>query len=112
MREEEVHMAKQKRKTARRKKRTFTAEFKAEATRLVVEEGVTVAQAARDLDLTESSLRNWVRQAEVDAGRGAAGALTSEQQDELRTLRKENKRLRMERGLLKRAAVFFAKENS
>ena len=105
-------MAKQKRKTARRKKRTFTAEFKAEATRLVVEEGVTVAQAARDLDLTESSLRNWVRQAEVDAGRGPAGALTSAEQDELRTLRKENKRLRMEREILKRAAVFFAKENS
>jgi transposase-like protein len=109
-------MAKRKRKTARkterRKKRSFSAEFKAEATRMVLEEGLTVAQAARDLDLTESSLRNWVRQAEVDAGRGATGALTSEEQEELRRLRKENKRLRMEREILKKAAAFFAKENS
>ena len=105
-------MGKKSRKTARRKKRTFSAEFKAEATRLVLAEGLTVAQAARDLDLTESSLRNWVRQANVDAGHGPAGALTSEDQTELRTLRKENKRLRMEREILKKAAVFFAKENS
>ena len=105
-------MAKRKQKTARRKKRSFSAEFKAEATRMVLEEGLTVAQAARDLDLTESSLRNWVRQAEVNAGRGPAGALTSEEREELGRLRKENKRLRMEREILKKAAAFFAKENS
>jgi len=79
---------------------------------MVLEEGLTVAQAARDLDLTESSLRNWVRQAEVDAGRGPTGALTSEEQGELRRLRTENKRLRMEREILKKAAAFFAKESS
>jgi transposase len=96
---------------AKRQRRKFTTEYKAEAVRLVREGGMTVSQAARDLDLTESSLRSWVRQAEVDAGKGPVGPLTSIDQEELRRLRRENKLLRMEREILKKAAAFFAKEN-
>ena len=75
----------------KRKRRKFSAEFKAEAVRIVVESGKSVAEVAGDLDLTDSSLRNWVRQAEVDGGRGTPGALTTEESEELRRLRRENK---------------------
>ena len=94
-----------------RSRRTFTAEQKAEAVRLVCEVG-NVAQVARDLDLHPNVLRKWVRQAEIDEGKGPEGALTSEELAELRRLRKENKTLRMERDFLKKAAAFFAKETS
>lgn len=93
-------------------RRQFTPEFKAEAVRLVLEHGMTVSQAARDLGLVPSALGNWVRQARVDAGKGPEGALTSDEKEELRRLRKENRELRMEREILKKAAAFFAKESS
>jgi transposase len=64
------------------------------------------------LDLTETALRDWVRQAEIDAGRGTTpGALTTEEREELGRLRRENRTLRMERDILKKATAFFAKEN-
>jgi transposase len=94
----------------RRKRRAFTKEFKAETVRLV-EGGRSIPEVARDLDLTESALRAWVRQAEVDAGRGKPGALTTEEREELGRLRREVKTLRLEREILKKAAAFFAKEN-
>lgn len=96
----------------RRKRRSFTAEFKAEAVRLVLEEGKTVGQVARDLDLTETALRAWVEQARTDRGQGKAGALTTAEREELARLRKENRQLQMERDFLKKAAAFFAKEGS
>ena len=96
---------------AKRQRRKFTDEYKAEAVRLVCEEGMAVTQAARDLDLTESSLRNWVKQAEVDDGKGPAGTPTSPELEELRRLRRENRQLRMEREILRKATAFFAKEN-
>ena len=96
----------------KRKRRKFTPEYKAETVRLVVEGGKSTGEVARDLDLTESSLRNWVKQAEIDGGRGPAGALTSEEREELRRLRRENRQLRMEREILKKATAFFAKENN
>lgn len=97
---------------AKRTRRKFTDEYKAEAVRLVREGGLTAAQAARDLDLTESSLRNWVKQAGIDDGKGPVGALTSEERRESQRLRRENQQLRMEREILKkRATAFFAKEN-
>jgi transposase len=99
---EDVHMSK-------RTRRRFTAEQKADAVRLVREVG-GVAQVARDLDLTETSLRNWVKQAGIDEGKGPEGALTTEEKEEIRRLRRENRTLRMERDFLKKAAVFFAKE--
>ncbi len=93
----------------KRKRRKFTAEQKADAVRLAREVG-SIAQVARDLDLTESALRNWVQQADIDEGHGAEGALTTEEKEELRRLRREVRTLRMERDFLKKAAAFFAQE--
>ena len=95
---------------AKRKRRSFTKEFKAQAVRIVRESSKPVGTVARELDLTETALRSWVRQAEVDAGRGPAGALTTEERAELGQLRREVRTLRMERDILKKAAAFFAKE--
>ena len=66
---------------------------------------------AHDLDLTESALPEWVRQSEVDAGRGKPGEPTTAEREELARLRREVKTLRLEREILKKAATFFAKEN-
>jgi transposase len=95
----------------KRARRTFTAEQKADAVRMVREVG-NLSRVARDLDLTETTLRNWVKQAEVDEGRGPEGALTTEEREELRRLRRENRTLQMERDFLKKAAAFFAKDEN
>ena len=96
-------MAKQ---TAKRKRRAFAPEFKAEAVRLCQVGDRSIAQVAEDLDLTVSSLREWVKQAEIDAGKGSADALTTSEREELQRLRRDNKRLEMEREILKRAAAY------
>jgi transposase len=96
----------------RRQRRSFTDEFRAGAVRLVLDEGKTIPQVARDLDLTESSVRNWVERARADRGKGKPGMLTTAEKEELATLRKEVLQLRLERDILKKAAAFFAKENS
>ena len=80
--------------------------------KLVRAGGRSIAQVARDLGLADSLVRVWVRQAEVDAGKGPAGALTTAEKEELSQLRREVKVLRMEREILKRAATFFAKESA
>ncbi|MBK6917963.1 MAG: IS3 family transposase [Deltaproteobacteria bacterium] len=92
-------------KTKRRKRRSFTAEFKAEVVRLVNAGGKSIAQVAAELDLEQTAVRAWVKQAEVDAGQQPAGQgpLTTDERDELRRLRRENKRLEMEREILKKA---------
>lgn len=95
----------------KRPRRSFTDEFKAGAVRLVLDEGKTIPQVARDLDLTESSLRGWVERARADRTNGKTG-LTTEERAELSRLRKENRDLKMERELLKKWAAFFAKENA
>lgn len=95
----------------RRPRRTFTPEFKAEAVRLCRAGDRSIAQVAHDLDLTETALREWVQRADVDAGKGPAGALTSDERAELTRLRRENKQLQMEREILKKAAKFFARES-
>jgi transposase len=97
---------------AKRKRRAFTTEFKAQAVRVVRESGKPISTVARELDLTETALRSWVRQAEVDAGRGAPGALTTDEREELGRLRREVRTLRMERDILKKATAFFAKESA
>ena len=94
-----------------RARRKFTAEYKAEVVRLVLDGGKTIGQVSRELDLTESAVRNWVKQARIDAGQGAPGALTTAERAELVALRREAKQLRMEREILKKAAAFFAKES-
>ena len=94
----------------KRTRRSFTDEFKAGAIRLVLEEGKTVGAAARDLDLTESSLRNWVEQARADRTKGKTGLMTAER-EELVRLRKELRVVQEEREILKKAAAFFAKQS-
>ncbi|RKG66098.1 IS3 family transposase [Corallococcus terminator] len=89
-------------KKERRPRRSYTEEFKAGAVRLVLEEGKTVSQVARDLDLTLSALRTWVEQARADSGKGKPGALTSAERQELTKLRKQVRELEMERTLLKK----------
>ena len=89
---------------ARRTRRSFTDAYKTGAVRLVLDEGKPVAAAARDLGLTESSLRNWVEQARADRTNGKTG-LTTEERTELAALRKDNRELRMERDILKKAAA-------
>lgn len=93
----------------RRQRRAYTSEQKADAVRLVKQTG-SVSKVAKDLDLTQSSLRQWVRQAEIDAGGGEEGALTTEERSELTRLRRECRILQQERDFLKKAAAFFAKE--
>jgi transposase len=78
--------------------------------RLVLDEGKTVGAAARDLDLTETALREWVKRARADRTHGRTG-LTTTEREELARLRKENRILQEERDILKKAAAFFAKQS-
>ena len=95
---------------ARRTRRSFTEDYKTGAVRLVLDEGKTVAAVARDLGLTESSLRNWVEHARADRTKGRTG-LTSAEREELVRLRKELRIVQEEREILKKAAAFFAKQS-
>jgi len=95
----------------KRARRQFTDEFRAGAVRLVLDEGKTVAQVARDLDLTPSALAGWVKRARADRDGGKSG-LTTEERTELASLRKQVRELRIERDILKKAAAFFAKETT
>ena len=98
---------------AKRKRRAFSAEFKAEAVRLCRLGDRTVTQVAKDLDLTETALRDWVKRAPAEASKEASPlALSGNERDELNELRKRVRRLEMEREILKKAAAFFAKENA
>src|SRR4051812_19668718 len=96
-------------KRQRRGRRSFSDDFKAGAVRLVLEEGKTISQVARDLDLLRSSVELWVKRARADRDGGKSG-LTSDERVELAQLRKENRELKMQREILKKAAAFFAKE--
>ncbi len=95
-----------------RKRRTYTPEFKAEAVKLVTEQGYSVAEAARSLGIHETLLRSWKQalQAQGDPAFPGHGKLPPFE-EELRRLRAENKRLLAERDILKKAAAFFAKES-
>ncbi len=83
----------------------YPPEFRRQAIELI-RSGTSVKQAAADLGVSEQTLRNWVRQGDIDAGR--AEGLTSDEREELRRLRRENRRLSQEREILKAAATFFA----
>jgi transposase len=93
----------------RRPRRQFDDDFKAQAVRLVLDEGKTVGAVARDLDVTETALRDWVKRARADRTNGRTG-LTTAEREEFARLRKENRILREEREILKKAAAFFANE--
>lgn len=94
--------------TGRRLRRAFTAEDKAEVVELCRSSGKTIGAVARDLGLTETSVRRWVAQADIDSGR--RDGLTTTDREEFARLRKEIRVLREERDILKRATVFFAAE--
>ena len=93
---------------AKRHRRKFTDEFKAETVKLIRESGRTVGSVARELDLTETAVREWVKRAEAS---GSADTLSADERSELRRLRKENQELRMEKEILRKATAFFAKES-
>ena len=96
---------------ATRKK--YTREFKQDAVRLVIEQGYNQSEAARNLGIDRGMLGRWVKEFQEDdheAFRGNGKRTTEE--EELRRLREENRRLKMERDILKKATAFFAKESS
>ncbi len=95
----------------KRKRRAFTDEYKAEVVELIRRSGKSIGAVAKELDLTETAVRAWVHQAEVDAGRGPAGALTTAEREEFAHLRRRIRTLEMEREILKKATAFFAKES-
>ena len=87
----------------------YTPEFRAEAVRLIHSSEKPLSQIARELGVSDNSLREWVKQSEIDAGQREG--ISTEEREELRRLRKENKTLRQERDILKKATVFFARED-
>lgn len=94
-----------------RRRRTCSAEFRAEAVRFVIEEGLKPVRVARDLDIPEGSLSRWVKQARIDAGQGQAGELTTDERAELVRLRRENRILQQERETLKKIRGLLRKGN-
>ncbi len=109
---EECPMSSSSKRQIRKKRRKFTPDFKADVVRLCESGAESIAEVCRRLELTETSVRNWVRQADVDQAGGTPDALSTSEREELMQLRRDNKRLKMEREILKKATAFFAKENS
>ena len=101
-------MARKTRKTRRR----FTDEYKAETVKLIRESDRSVGEICRELGLAQTAVRRWLKQAEVDDGKGPAGALTTDELEELRRLRREVRELRQEREILKKATVFVCHERA
>jgi transposase len=95
----------------RRPRRQFSDEFKDGAVRLILDEGKTVGAVARELDLTASALTLWVRHARAERTKGKSGLL-KEEREELTRLRVENRRLRLDREILVKAAAFFVKHHA
>jgi transposase len=96
---------------ARRRRRKFSDEFKAETVKLIRDSNQSIGEICRDLDLSPTAVRRWVKQVEIDEGKGPAGSLTTGELEELRRLRKEVRELRQEREILAKATAFFAKES-
>ena len=96
----------------KRKRTTYAAEQRAEAIKIAKASGKPIAQVARELDITPNTLYGWIKQAEIDEKQAPEGPLSTDERAELARLRRELKRVEMERDFLKKAAAFFAKENS
>ena len=94
-----------------RKRRTFSAAYKTEVCRLIESSGKSIPEICRDMNLGETAVRRWWKQHQVDQGKGSEGALTTDERAELQRLRRENRTLKMEREILKKATAFFAKES-
>jgi len=95
-----------------RRNRSYTEEFKREAVKLVTDQGYKIAEAARSLGISEKLIGNWKRRFEGESVGGTQGSLSANESEELKRLRAENKRLLMEREILKKAAAFFANEKN
>jgi transposase len=97
----------------KKKRKSYSKQFKLDAVKLVTEQGYNVSEAARNLDIDHNTLRRWKKQLESDKSEAfpGNGKMTSEK-EELHRLRKEVAKLKMERDILKKAAVFFAKEST
>ena len=93
------------------KRRSYSREFKVQAVKMITEQGLSIREVARDLGVSDTVIRNWKRKLaeEGDQAFPGNGRLTAEQ-EELRRLREENRQLRMERDILKKATAFFANE--
>jgi len=87
----------------------YPPEFRAEAVRLVRQSGKSIPGIARDLGVSDQSLRNWVRQADLDTGVRSDG-LTTEEREELRRLKRELRQVKLERDILAKATAWFARE--
>ena len=99
--------------TEKTKRQKYTKEFKADTIKLVLEQGYSCAEAGRRLGLHSTNVSRWIREQHQDEKDIAEGGVTRrELEEEVLRLRKENKRLEMEREILKKAAAFFAKESS
>ena len=96
--------------TEKKPRKSYSREFKIEAVRLTTEGGVSVAKAARDLEVNENTLHNWRRQFRQWGAGPGAGKEALSQAEEMQRLRRENAKLREERDFLKKAAVWLAKE--
>ena len=93
-----------------RSRRSYTPEFKAQTVEFVRSSGKSVSQVCLELDLTETAVRCRLAQADIDAGRREG--LSTDEREELSRLRRENRVLREERDILRKAAAFFAKETT
>ncbi len=94
------------------KKRSYTKEFKQEAAKLVIEQGYRATEAARNLGIDVSNIKRWVKEYKTHKEGAFPGkGRMQPEQEELHRLREENKRLKMEREILKKATAFFAKES-
>lgn len=93
--------------TEKRTRRTYTLDFKRDAVALVTEQGYALSQAARSLDINDNVLRRWKREFDEQA---SGQPLTLDERDELKRLRKENRELKMEKDILKKASAYFARE--
>ena len=104
--EQGVHVQPERRTT----RRQFSKEFKAETVALIRSTNKSVAQVCRDLDLSESAVHRWLVQVDIDDGR--RDGLTTAERQELAQLRRENRLLREERDILKKAAAYFARQTT
>ena len=96
---------------AKRTRRTFSKEYKAEVVTLIRQGNKMIGAVCRDLGLPETAVRRWVKQSAIDSGEGPSGALTTAEREELSNLRKRVKTLEMEREILKKATAFVCHES-